>query len=188
MRRPVAFWLLPGEAAMQRFVKCIDDLSARYHAPRFLPHVTLHVSDVARDADLDAALDEVAQRFAPFQMRAGPTGHSPVRFKALFVPLSGGDIVGLANALASEAAPWRSTAGNGGDLAVAYRLEPHLSLLYQVLPEAERARLAACHDCAGDVIDFDRITAVRPAPGAEDFACVEEWVILPPRLLVGTGR
>lgn len=182
---PVAFWLLPGEPSMRVFAQCVDALAHRHGAPRFLPHVTLHVDRVVPQADLDRVLDEAAARFAPFAMRAGPTGHSPVRFKALFVTLSGGDITSLAAALAEGVARYRPQPAAGQEPAAAYRLEPHLSLLYKELPDAERPRLAAENCFEGESIYFDRITAVTPAPGAQDFSRVEDWVVTRPRLLVG---
>ncbi len=185
MDMPVAFWLLPHDSAMQRLAECVDALARRFDAPRFTPHVTLHVDHVVQRADLGGVLDEVAACFAPFEMQACSTDHSELRFKALFVPLNGGNIVGLAAALMRGVARWRPGNAKRAEPAVAYRLEPHLSLLYKELPEAERASLAACHGHAGESICFDRITAVTPIAGARDFACVEGWTILPPRRLAG---
>jgi hypothetical protein len=172
---------------MRIFAQCIDALSRSYDAPRFLPHVTVHVERVAPDADLTAVLDEVAARCGPFAMRAGPTGHSPIRFKALFVPLCGDEICDLAAALAGGVARWRQAPADGGEPVPAYRLEPHLSLLYKELPEGERATLAARHSYVGESFYFDRITAVMPGQGATDFSCVEDWVVLPSWLLTGRG-
>jgi hypothetical protein len=185
MDRPVAFWLLPAEHPMRLFAECIDGLACRYDAPRFLPHVTVRVERLTPDADLAAVLEEVAARRGPFAMRTGPTGHSPMRFKALFVPLCGDEIFGLASDLAVAAAPWRRALADGGEAASGYRLEPHLSLLYKELPAGERAALAARHSYAGESVRFDRITAVTPRLGAADFSCVEDWVVSPPRVLSG---
>ncbi len=185
MSMPVAFWLLPGEPSMRVFAQCVDELAHRYESPRFLPHVTLHVDRVVQQAELAGVLDEAAARFAPFAMRAGPTGHSPVRFKALFVTLSGGDITSLAAALAAGVARWRPEPAAGEEPAAAYRLEPHLSLLYKELAESARARLAAEYRFERESVYFDRITAVTSGPGARDFSRVEGWVVTPPRLLRG---
>lgn len=185
---PVAFWLLPGEPSMRIFAQCVGALAHRYDAPRFLPHVTLHVDRVVPQADLDRVLDDAAARFAPFDMRAGSTGHSPVRFKALFVTVSGGDITSLAAALAEGVARYRPQPAEGEEPAAAYRLEPHLSLLYKELAESARARLAAEYRFERESAYFDRITAVTPASGAQDFSRVEGWVVAPPRLLIGHRR
>jgi 2'-5' RNA ligase len=179
----IAFWLLPGEPSMRAIAQTVDELARRYDAPRFTPHVTLHVDRAAPHADLAGLLDEVAARFAPFEMRAGPTGHSPQLFKTLFVTLSGGDIVGLAGALAAGMRRWRPTAAEDTEPAATYRLEPHLSLLYKKLSDAERETLAARHCRNGEFLYFDRIAAVTPVPGVRDLSRVEDWVVLPPRLL-----
>ncbi len=185
MDMPVSFWLLPGAASMQVFAQRIDDLARRYDAPRFMPHVTVHVDRVVPHADLAGILEEAAACIGPFVMQAGPTDHLPLRFKTLFVTLSGGDIIGLAAALAASVRRWRPEPAESKEPAAGYRLEPHLSLLYKELPEAERGMLAAryCHE--GESVYFDRIAALTPGPGARDFSRVEDWVVSPPRLLVG---
>jgi hypothetical protein len=185
MDLPVSFWLLPGKPSMRVFAQIVDDLARRYDAPRFLPHVTVHSDRVVRQADLTGVLQEAAAHFAPFEMQAGPTGHSPLRFKTLFVTLSGGAIIDLAAVLAAGVARWRPEPAEGEPAPAAYRLEPHLSLLYRELPEAERAALAAryCHE--GEAVYFDRIAALTPGPGARDFSRVEDWVVSAPRLLTG---
>jgi 2'-5' RNA ligase superfamily protein len=182
---PVAFWLLPGEPSMRAIAQSVDELARRYDAPRFTPHVTLHVDRVVPHADLAGLLDEAAARFAPFEMRAGPAGHSPLLFKTLFMTLSGGDIISLAAALAAGVRRWRLAPHKCNEPAAAYRLEPHLSLLYKKLSDAERAMLAAQHYHNGESLYFDRIAAVTPALGARDLSRVEDWLVSPPRLLFG---
>jgi hypothetical protein len=185
MGMPVAFWLLPGEPSMRVFARIVDELAHRYDAPRFLPHVTVHVDRVVPHADLAGVLEEAAARVRPFAMQAGPTGHSPLRFKALFLTLSGGAVVDLAAALAAGVGRWRPEPAEGEPAPAAYRLEPHLSLLYQELPEAERAPLAARHCYDGESFYFDRIAAVTPAPAAQNLSRVADWLVSPPSLLVG---
>lgn len=184
MSIPVAFWLLPGEQAMDRLTRIIDELAERYDAPRFVPHVSLHVDRVVRQADLSSLLDDTATRFAPFEMRAGPTEHSPMLFKTLFVTLSGSEINDLAAALAVGVAAWRPLT-DGIRKTVAYRLDPHLSLLYKELSEAERATLCDRHRHNGELLYFDRIAMVTPVPGARDLSRVDDWLVSPLRGLVG---
>lgn len=187
MAIPVAFWLLPGASSMQAFTRLVEELCRRHSAPAFTPHVTLHVDCVFRHANIAGLLDEVAKLFEPFETQAGPTGHSPNLFKTLFIPLAGRDIFNLAERLAAGIKPWRCTPKNEG-ATIPYILEPHLSLLYKTLSEAERAHLAETYNCAGKSFYFDRIAAVTPAPGAAGFSRVEDWVMSQPILFAKKRR
>jgi hypothetical protein len=62
-----------------------------------------------------------------------------------------------------------------------YPFHPHVSLLYGSLPQRLRERLAAQYDLQGRKLLFDRIAAVRPAPGRAGLSEVADWV-------VGTGQ
>lgn len=59
----------------------------------------------------------------------------------------------------------------------AYKLEPHLSLLYARIDPAKRAALVRAHDAAGSRIRFDRLAFVKPKPGYRDLAGVDGWQI-----------
>ncbi|MET0506832.1 MAG: hypothetical protein ABWZ78_01460 [Burkholderiaceae bacterium] len=59
----------------------------------------------------------------------------------------------------------------------AYKLEPHLSLLYARIDPAKRAALVLAHDAAGSRIRFDRLAFVKPKPGYPDLAEVDGWQI-----------
>ena len=72
-----------------------------------------------------------------------------------------------------------------------YDFRPHLSLLYGKLSQPLRAALARRNDFSGRGIRFDRLAAVRPAPGRTDLAEVADWEVFGHRRLTavpGRGR
>ena len=189
-RSPIAFWLIPAAPDHAELTVRMTELARRHEAPRFEPHVTLHVDTAAADCDVTALLATVAATVAPISLQAGATGHSAHYFRTLFIDFTaasanvhdGIDAIGvLQHRLATALWSTGGTAGDrhdreAADKAIArYPLEPHLSLLYARLDEAQRAALAEDAGFAGRRLRFDTLAAVRPAPGFSDMAEVARW-------------
>ncbi len=170
---PLSLWLVPAPADHAWLQARIDALAARHGAPRFEPHITLHVAPTPAGADLGALLQAATTLHGPLSLEALPTGHGPDRFKCLFLPFAAAALRPLHQAL-QAALP--------GDYAFA----PHLSLLYQTLDAPSRASLARAEACAGRMIRFDHLAAVRPRPGAADWADVAGWQVVLRQPLTGT--
>ncbi|MGQ0700105.1 MAG: 2'-5' RNA ligase family protein [Panacagrimonas sp.] len=167
MKRPrkTAFWLIPGEPHHSRFSAQIAQLAVAYDTPVFEPHITLHVAETTPEDDLPALLQSVACAVAPFAMSAGASGHSRERFKTLFVEFDDPRPVAIQNLLR-----------NGLRGASSYVLAPHLSLLYrEALDEPVRRVLASGHGYRGRLVRFERLAAVFPGGGREDFDDVLAW-------------
>ncbi len=190
---PFAVWLLPDDDDSPWLVERIRALAASHDAPAFEPHITLHVGHCDPHADIASALTRAARaaREPRLALTAGPTGESAAYFKALFITIAaatadGDPLSGLRRRVVEELlkadtgapryAPAAATPALDQALA-AYRLEPHLSLLYGKLPREERRRLARDNDLRGRRIGFTRIAAVRPAPGHEGLASVDSWQV-----------
>ncbi len=172
---PVAFWLLPADADAEWLRACMRPLAARCGSPAFEPHVTLHVGTRSGDLAIEPLLAALARRAGPLALDCAQTCHSAAYYKALYLRLDanradGPALAGLRQALvdALEAA---------GAPRSDYRFDPHLSLLYGSLDAALREQLAASHPLSGRRIRFDRVAAVRPAPGSTDLARVSDWEV-----------
>lgn len=190
---PFAVWLLPDDDDAVWLADRIRALAAIHGAPAFEPHITLHVSQCDPHADIASALTRAARAGSEprLALAAGPTGESAAYFKALFITIAtatadGEPLSGLRHRIVEEllkadtCAPRsaREAATSALDQALAaYRLEPHLSLLYGKLSREVRRRLARGNDLRGRRIGFTRIAAVRPAPGHEGLAAVDGWQV-----------
>jgi 2'-5' RNA ligase len=147
----VAFWLVPAARDHARLRRMIDALADEFDAPPFEPHVTLHVGRGV-SAHVEAPFRRIAASIRPFELTAAATGHGADRFKAVFIefeqdprPLALHEA--LQDAMATPAE---------------YCLMPHLSLIYQVLPEPTRRGIATRNTLLGQSIAFDHLAAVRP--------------------------
>lgn len=163
---PVAYWLLPCEKDRERLQKNIELLSRELDAPLFAPHVTLYSTILAHDEDPETLIRGVASRFLEQKLTCGPTGHSGMLFKTLFIEFNYQQIASLATAL-RDRCRHRSS----------FRLEPHLSLLYRSLPSTARQALAQRMSFVGKTIRFDAIAAVTPGFGNSDFHDVSSWTV-----------
>jgi 2'-5' RNA ligase len=169
----VAFWLVPAPRDHARLRCMIDALAGEFDAPPFEPHVTLHVGRGV-SADVEAPLRKIAASIRPFELTAAATGHGENRFKAVFVefeqdPRPAALHEALHDAMASPAE---------------YCLSPHLSLIYQVLPEPTRRNLAIRNTLLGERIAFDHLAAVRPGRSDDswdDVLGLDVWLRAPLR-------
>ena len=148
-----------------------------------------------------------AARATPITLEASATDASASYFKTLFVPLPGPAegrellerlrrqlVVAWFEPVSGTVPPARQTTADATDPAAtanitlksdpavaaaiaAYKLEPHLSLLYARIDPAKRAALVRAHDAAGSRIRFDRLAFVKPKPGYRDLAGVDGWQI-----------
>jgi hypothetical protein len=185
-RWPLAVWLLPSETDAPRWQATIDDLAHRHGSPPFAAHVTVHVGSCAAGCDPVPALQAAAARARAITLEAAATDASANYFKTLFVPLPGpAEGRALLERLRRQLVIAWLASGSGtpatepviAAMLAAYKLEPHLSLLYARIDPAARAALARAHDTAGSAIHFDRLAFVKPGPGHDDLAEVDGWQV-----------
>src|SRR5690349_3596548 len=80
----IAYWLIPAEPAHSFFQGAINDLARRYHAPHFVPHVTIHVGANHVDA-AERALSKGVRQCQSITVKALGIDHSGEFIKTLFV-------------------------------------------------------------------------------------------------------
>ena len=199
----VSFWLLPSAADEQWLQEVVIDLARRHGGPVFAPHVTLHSATCARTTDMEALLRKLAAKCPALNLEALGTAESDVYYRTLFIDMSmdrldGQRMLGLRRELVlalhdahkADAQP----SGGGASDEAAQELEkalssdgfrPHLSLLYADMAQPGRAALAQQNDFRGRSIVFDRVAAVRPAPGYADMSKVSHWEVFGHQTLSG---
>lgn len=169
MNETIAFWLVPTHDTRRWFEEKIRDLSERFQAPLFEPHLTVHAGPAEKVAAPSSVLAEAAFDFDAIVLRPGRIGHSEKFTKTLYLEFHNSQqLVFLAEKLRER-------------VPSDYVLQPHISLLYHKLPEAEREALANSFDGLLHDVRFEVMQAVfcpRPAESAEDvhsWQIVEEW-------------
>ena len=126
-----SLWLMPAGETYRKLEKLILELSRRYSAPRFSPHVTL-LGQVLDPPEVAAAkTEELASILHPFTVRLTRVDCLDEYFRCLFIRVEESRAVMGAN----EAA--RRVFNGGGDP----EYMPHLSLLYGDFPSDTKRRI-----------------------------------------------
>jgi hypothetical protein len=128
-----SYWLLPAAPEGAALQAQIASLAARYDAVAFEPHVTLYTGP-SDDVEVAATLDFLRRSFRPLTLVPFVVAQSPRLTKTLYIRLE------LTSELAALAAAIK---GKARQPSTSVLDDPHISLLYQRIDEAERARLAA---------------------------------------------
>jgi 2'-5' RNA ligase len=121
-----SLWLVPSGKVRQRLAEAILDLSRKYAAPTFEPHVTLAGGIVGPAREVVSKTTDLASRIQPFRVRLTEVAALDEYFRCLFVRVATTHPLVSANKAAREVF----------NLAKEPAFMPHLSLLYGHLPSS----------------------------------------------------
>ncbi|MGG6263526.1 hypothetical protein ACQ4M3_04100 [Leptolyngbya sp. AN03gr2] len=152
----VAFWLIPSDRDF--YQSLIHDLAQRYNAPIFQPHVTLYSGNFERDRIL-----EFVQTSIDITLEIDRIQYSDQFTKTLFIQL-------VPNPQLEQLS--QSIQAFFGS---SYSLDPHLSLIYARLDEAEQRSLSQQIQLQDQAIHFDRFTLIEIPSKPQTREDVEAW-------------
>ncbi|MEP0915613.1 hypothetical protein NC981_02195 [Leptolyngbya sp. DQ-M1] len=155
-----SFWLMPIERDHSLYQSLITNLAHRYNAPIFQPHVTLYSGECEHDR-----VSEFLKSQSSFEIRLeiDRIQYSEQFTKTLFIQLVSTPEL---NQLSDEIQRFF-----GGS----YSLDPHLSLIYAPLSEAEKRSLVEQIQLDDRGICFDRICAIETPTKTQTCEDVEAW-------------
>lgn len=167
MSGPLRYSLFLSPCAADRTLldATIRQLAGRCGALPFEPHVTV-LSGSHDDADaVREAVAAAVRGIAPFSLPVAGIGFSTEYFKSLFIEFARDEpIHALHDRLVAKL-------GNHSE----YRLRPHLSLLYQDLPLAEKESLAGSIHLPRESVRFDAVKVVAPNDPAVGWRDTAGW-------------
>lgn len=172
---PISFWLVPSEPSRQELTSLINFLADKYSAPRFIPHVTLLVTQLAKDESPLQILEFATKGVTQLKLELLGLEHGPDRFKSVFIRLNSKPIVPLFDALRDSCRH-----------PVSYQLDAHLSLLYLQLPVMKRFSLTSGLQLPQGPLHFDTVIAVKPGRDQICFHDVEQWRLTDQVVLTAT--
>src|SRR5436190_12472053 len=164
----IAYWLMPNAVARDFLVATVRDLAARFDAPIFEPHLTIHVTPKS-DNDPAAVLIRAAESCHPLSLSIVNLRFSDKFTKTVFVqftltPL----LINLSRAIQKASAVAENT----------YELDPHLSLIYKKMTERERTDIINSIQLPFRDVLFDRLQAVNCRFSTESGTDVERWRVV----------
>ena len=128
----IAFWLVPAPDPRRSLQELIDQLSRRYASPSFLPHLTIWSCARPHPSAIASLLERLPGKTAAISLQTLGLEGSDCLKRAFYLRLeANGALHEFVEQIQGLTSKWAS----------AHILDPHLSLLYQVLPQPERLKL-----------------------------------------------
>src|SRR5271170_3094855 len=157
-------WLTPREPLRSALSTLIRGLARDLDAVEFEPHVTVFCGR-SSDAEAEINARAIAARFPPIELVADGLGYSDRFTKTLFVQFRD-------SAVARE---MFDAARQGYALPSDYVFNPHLSLLYNNLPQARLKEIGGALKVPLGKYVFDRIQMIETELPIEDLGPVRRW-------------
>ena len=132
MQRHVSYWLVPAAAERAFFQERIDRLEHNQQAPTFVPHVTVYSGESPVEEDPLAIITQATRGVQEVRLQIADILCTDAFTKTLFVQFH-------PSALLSRMA---ETMRRLSARPSAYRLDPHLSLMYKNMGEPEKQCLS----------------------------------------------
>jgi len=171
-------FLTPSGADFTYTANLIREMCGKFDGPAFEPHVTVY-SGVFSDLDtLKKLVSAAVSGIRPFSLRVRWVGCGEEYFKSLFIEFEEDPVLRKIHE--------RMRAGV--ETESAYKLVPHLSLLYSDMPLRNKEALAKRVDMDRDEIHFDRVKIVTPRNREEGWRDTGQWQTLFHVRLRGTGN
>lgn len=159
-----AIWLIPALPLKAQLSKAIRCLARTLGTPVFEPHVTLHVAPIPEISAIDAGR-LLYQRLAPVRLYPKGIRHSSAFTKTLFIPFEGSrELMRILREL-DHRTPTKA----------AYPFDPHLSLAYCTMPEAQRAALSASLQLPPGPYLFDTLRVITTPAQLTKPQQVRQW-------------
>src|SRR6266851_675063 len=159
-----SYWLVPAEPAAAALRAEIARLAERYDAVAFEPHVTLY-SGSSDDREVAETLDFLRASFRPMTLVPFVIAQSSRLTKTLYIRLA------LSDELASLAETIKGRARNPSRSVLD---DPHVSLLYQAIGEAERTKLTAQIALPAPFIG-DGVTVIETEVPIDNLDQIRRW-------------
>ena len=170
-----SYWLVPAEPLRTEVGTLMQQLARRFFAVEFEPHVTIY-SGPSTHQEVAANVALCANEFRPIALTPQSLQVSQALTKTLFIQLE--PSAGL-QAL-HDFIKRRSTA------ASSYVFNPHISLLYQVLPPAVLDELASRIPMPRGPYRFDTLQVIASDVPTQTVDDIRRWSYLQ-RVSLGAG-
>lgn len=172
----LAFWLVPAAGEEEFFSSLIAQFAQRFDAPLFEPHLTL-LGNVSDRLGAERAFRDVpiAGKYA---LEVAGIASSAKFTQTLFVRFQP----------SAKLRELRAALVAALGLKIEATFDPHLSLLYQEMPESAKAALVADVKVPFREVNFDSMRLIAHPPRITTRADVEVWRMLDQRKLGETPR
>ncbi len=155
-------WIMPTGPALETIAKAARTVRQRAGGPDIHPHLTLLKGIETTRENAELKLKRLASRLRPFTVRLGRIAGQQEYFRCLYATAS----------MTTELAAAQRTAHEVFEMYPPEPFEPHVSLLYGSLDEAQQKALA--EEAGGSVIASFEVNSIHLVNAAQSVP-VTEW-------------
>jgi 2'-5' RNA ligase len=174
----VAFWLTPEQSDQTFYQELIELLAQTYDAPTFVPHVTLYWGEYPDQTDFTRLIKSVTQGISSFHLQIDRVDYSDQLTKSVFVKFHPNSTV----TKLCESLRQCSTHDSG------FRLDPHLSLIYKPLREAQKQSLVSRIELSASSVRFESVMVVMTPNQIETLEDITASTLLYSHLLSKSSK
>jgi hypothetical protein len=168
VQRHVSYWLVPAAADRAFFQELIDTLGHTHQSPTFVPHVTVYSGESPVEEDPLAIITQATLGVQEVRLQVAGILYTEAFTKTLFVQFH---LSALLNRMAE-------TMRRLSAQPSAYRLDPHLSLMYKNMGEPEKQHLAATIQLPMSEVCGDAIWAIASPESTRTAEDVKRWEVV----------
>ncbi len=173
--RHFSLWLIPGEQDCGCLAKITQDLTSRYDAAFFEPHVTVYTGVYTQNDRLEGIVERLAKVVQPISLFVEGIEYSDSFFKTLFIRFGNDPILAVISQMLTDELRYQEHC----------LLQPHLSLLYKRIPDREKQEIVNELDFTKRYVRFDEVAVMRPGNLSKGWSEVGGWSVFFRRTLCG---
>ena len=126
-----AIWLTFSENDREYLKKIIDEISKKYNAPKFEPHVTVYGLINLELKSIDHIIKETSLKHNSFVVKKSGILQSEELWKTVYIELK----------INNELELVHKNLENHFEKILKYKFNPHISLIYKILPIKEKMKI-----------------------------------------------
>jgi 2'-5' RNA ligase len=126
-----AIWLVPDEKDTVYLKRIIENLSAEFNSPKFVPHITIFGIFDQNIKKIEKEIEKAVKGISPFKIKKSNIGHSDNIWKTLYLEvIMNKEIENIHNRL-----------NHSFKIEEKEKFFPHISLLYKKINEKNRIKI-----------------------------------------------
>ena len=162
-----AIWLTFSKNDREHLKKIIDELSEKYHAPKFEPHITVYGLVDSEMSLIESIAKEVTLNHNSFLVEKLEILQSEELWKTVYVELKMNNQLELIY----------KNLKKHFEKIVKYEFNPHTSLIYKILPIEEKIKIINELDIKNEFI-VNKLVVQKFFPEVEKWKIVKEYNLI----------
>jgi 2'-5' RNA ligase len=162
-----AIWLTFSKNDREYLKKIIDEISEKYHAPKFEPHITVYGLVDSELILIDAIVKKVALDCNSFFVKKSEILQSEKLWKTIYIELKANEQLELIH----------KNLKKHFDKISKYEFSPHISLIYKILPVEEKIKIINKLDIKSELF-VNNLVIQKFFPDVEKWKIVKEYNLI----------